>query len=694
MKKSIITLVALLLIVCCMFTACDKKEEPVYNKQLLSVKSSEDVCGFESTTAVNGWAMSYVTASANTPVIYYGNETTEPGYLTVARLVNSTADYTYIAQSVAVEKKAVYKISVDAKLISLSGNAEGTGASVILAESGEKLITVTNADGKWHNYTGYFTAKKLDTVKLLLSLGEASSTCKGEVRYDNVSIVRVESAPEGAAVATVRPAKEKTNNNSLEGWLFVGLLGVASIVLLIAAYVLIRRLLAKEAELKDNKAFFNSPSITIALILIIGFVIRLIMAMFAFRTNPDTQFSVDNIVGLAQIKLAAFYSAEGITHLAPGGMYVQWLLGEIANLLKITSAEGVAILAKGPAIFADIITVFLLYYIGRRYTNDKVAAVVALLYAILPVTFIVASLDGWMISVLVMLFMLTFISILDKNYIGMFVSYFLAIFLSELALLALPFVLLFAVYMFIKDTTVKTRVTLIVGVVGSFVLLYLLSLPLTINYVKDGQPFYVLKEYYQLAFGSQVCVDNNFGLYSIFGLNEKAVNKSSNVLNLLFVAVLIAYSVLLYFKNRNRAELILLASMFIVGVSVFCLNRNHESMFLGLALMLLYVLIAGEKRVYKLFAVLSTISFLNVACYVNNTGALSAVSTVFDFAAKNWVIITGGCLATVFAVWLGYIVYNITVDGVRKDVEPLHQNVWPAFKDYCKYLSGRDPNAL
>jgi hypothetical protein len=138
----------------------------------------------------------------------------------------------------------------------------------------------------------------------------------------------------------------------------------------------------------------------------------------------------------------------------------------------------------------------------------------------------------------------------------------------------------------------------------------------------------------------------------------------------------------------------MLASFFTVGVGVFCLNQNETGIYLGLAMLALYILISGEKRLFSVFTMLSAISFLNISQMLNIGGAFAGLNSQTNFAAKDWLIITGGILAVAATIYFGWVAYDITINNKRKDIEPLYEKPWPAFKKWVNYLLGRETSEI
>lgn len=682
MKKFIVTILLIAVMGGLLLAGCDNGSG--YNEEL--VKTGD----FQSENISSYWIGGYTNSSSNKPVISTDNEHVEPEHLNNARLHNDTSDYTYLYQSVAIEKNAIYKLTVDIKLV-LSSTASGSGAYVRLKENTTvNLIKVTDAVNVWKTYTVYFKVKDTDTATILLSMGTENYKCLGEARFDNVSLQKVDSVPSGYELMTLREYHENSANTSGGVWYTV-ILAVITVAITVGVYVYMRRQYAKEAEKGALKPFFNSGVVTLLLLLVTTFVIRLLLALFLFRQDAATLIQAEALLDAGKMNITKIYADSAFSLMAPGEAFMYWLLGGLGDkVLGITTASGMAVLGKAPAILADIVTVYLIYATGKKYSDERTAALMAGLYAVLPVSFTVAAADTTMVSLFVMLTVLTFVCLLEKKHVAMFAFLFFALFLTELAFMLVPFVLAYAIYLMVKKNDKKTVITMSLSMAVSLVMLYVLSLPLTIDFIGAGKPFFVIEKYFELAFKNLVCSDNGYSLYAIFALNTKSVNTAANVLNVIFVIILIVYTLLLYFKNKHRGELILLASMFITGVGVLCLNRDQTSIFLGIALLLVYILISGEKRLYGVMTALVTLSFVNVAQLLNLQGAFGGDAAMYDIGYKNALLIIGSILSVLTVAYYGYLAYNITVDERMEIIRPMFDTPWVAFKKRLKYLMGKE----
>lgn len=105
--------------------------------------------------------------------------------------------WVYLSQEIAVDRNAVYLVSVDMRVTSLSaGNDdEYKGAYVTFLENPDYYFVQQEetTDG-WVTLTFYVRPVNTDYLTIALSLGAEDAECVGRVLFDNVSMMRVDSS--------------------------------------------------------------------------------------------------------------------------------------------------------------------------------------------------------------------------------------------------------------------------------------------------------------------------------------------------------------------------------------------------------------------------------------------------------------------------------------------------------------------
>ena len=321
--------------------------------------------------------------------------------------------------------------------------------------------------------------------------------------------------------------------------------------------------------------------------------------------------------------------------------------------------------------------VAMIYFYGRKYASDRIAVLFAALYALLPITFVMSGVAGTFESLLVALMVAAILCLVEKRYIFVYLFMTLAAVLDLRALALAPLAVTYMGYMYYRDDASlkkfgKNRAIIVFGLIGSFVLAYLLTLPVAINHLGENA-FYGFKMMINQYANNQIFVDNAFGFYGMVALNQKGFSSAASILNLLFILVLAIYVCSLYFKKRNRQELILLASYMLAMVAVFTLKVTYTYLFLSIALGVIYTMVSGEKRMYGIVGGYGILSFLCVGLLMKNSGYVSAISEGFfvNFETTGADFIIFSIFAVLLTLYYSYVVYNITNTGKVVDIKPL-----------------------
>lgn len=674
MKK--FTAVLLVLVIAGMIISlagCDK--DVVYGEKSELIQYGS----FESSVAENHWKSKYSSATVQKVTL---SESTDSTHKNVGKITAAKSDYAYMYQTIAVNNSAIYRLTIDIKVTTVTSSKEDAVSVRLSTNVHSPLVSIGSGDNQWHTYEVYFKVTDGETADLMLCLGSETAKASGVAMFDNVSVQRVKSAPSGASVLKIKQYKAEEAGKSTAGVWYDVLLAVFTVVLCVAVYVAMRRFYAKESESGEDKALFGNSYVTLTISLVAAFLVRFLLSYFVFADSHLSAHLVETIKEVGKVSLDKVYTTDVTA--APGGMFIMWAVAKVAALLKVNTVVGIAVLASAPAVLAEVVTVYCIFALARKFGNEKSAGLYSLLYALLPLTFTVAAQAGYEISVLTMLVVLVAVMLLDKKYIGMFVFSTLAFLLTEKAIVIVPFVLTYAVYMSVKDREVLKKVC--ISAACSLAGWFLLSLPLNVK-----NPLNVFKVYWDLTFTSQICVDNAFNLYAIFGLNDgRAVNTAAMVLNALFMVAFGVLVICLYFKNRHRAEFLMLAGLFMIGVSTCCLNQSAVSLVPGLAMLLVYAIVSGDKRFYALFVAFATLGFVNYASLLNLQSAFGTAHVEVGFGAKNALLIVGSIVAVVLTGVYGWLAYKVAINDDHREIVPLYDRTDVAFKNWVLRMMGKE----
>ncbi|MDE7373134.1 MAG: hypothetical protein K2N18_03635, partial [Clostridia bacterium] len=550
MKKRLILISALVLalvLALFAFTACNNASTAVGDELVQNGDFSSFIEEKDSNN-IDVMYFKYWTTSSSSVVFGKGTPSNneDEQYLYID---NSSKSYSYLKQSIAVDRNCYYKVSVDMRIN--SDLRHNYGAYVAFLENTEYKFVYRNekTDG-FETYTFYVRPKNTDYLTIALCLGTEQDGCSGRVLFDNVSMQRVEKGdiPSGQSVVNFRKAKTVVSASTVSGICFVVLLTLATVALIVAAYVLIRRIYARRDAFVDfdgasetysskkhksvlaNKWYKNF--IFIAAVVAIGtFLIRLILLLTTYGMGSAMANIVKASQWLGANGVLSFFekytsqSSLGASTMSAGSLYILTILGAMGVKLD---GNSLSILIRFVNVLADMAVVLMIYFYGRKYVGNKLSTVYASLYAVLPFVFTMSGINGTFDSLLVALLLATVILMVEKQYLPTYLMITLATVLDVRALAIAPIIVAYFVYRYIKDNGdirkfTANRAMIVFGLVGSFVLAYVLTLPVGIHQIAAGDAFFNFKTIVNQITKTTYFVKNAFNLYGMVAMNGKVI---------------------------------------------------------------------------------------------------------------------------------------------------------------------------
>ncbi len=705
MKKRILSIsIVVLVVILALFllTACNADTQ--VGVELVSNGNFEKTSTVDSKTTLSNW----YTASSNYKITENSQEYAADYGSHSLQINNNTSTHTFLYQQIKVDRKKIYKVTYNIKVSSIASNPE-KGSYISFKENPDVLFVhekKTTTD--WVERTFY--VKPMDSDYLTVCLNLQTS---GDVYFDNVSMQRVDSAPSTYKVEEFYRSTIARYNSDAAGIAFVVLLAVFSVLLLGVAYVALRKLYATKKALlnfgqtsvetvknkktvnkvENSKAWYLNGWFIFACIAALTFVVRLICLLANYGFGGE----MTRLVNIAQHlsntnNVINAYVGTNLTTTSPGTIYILAIIGSMGVNL---SNSGISILIRMVGVLADIAVVAMIYFYGKKYVGNKFSTIFSLLYALLPISFVMSGINGTFESLLVAMMLLMVILTIEKQYLPAYLVTVLAIMLDIRALAIVPILVTYMGYMYYRDNDnklkfTKNRIMILSGFVASFALLYILTLPVSITQIQGGQAFFNFKVLANMMTEKTTFVINALNLYGMVGMNMKTVSSTVSILNLLFIMVFEIYVVSLYFKNKNKQEIILLCSLTMAVLAVFTLKIDYTYLFLSLALGFVYTMISGDKRMYGVMSMYSILAFLCIGQVMNHSGFVSLTSSgyMINFETTSPDFIIFCVLAVLTTLYYVYVSYSITTNGNIKDIVPMPNKTFVTFKNWCSRIGG------
>ncbi len=672
MKKFVLVIACLLLVALC-FTACKTTFSSDFGEEIVSNGT------FEENTK-NGWTLVASTDDTTAPTLNstIGSsdyaEIVGKYYLTI-----KANDYTGYTQKVSVEKNSIYYLSAKVRITTaLSSNDSALGgAFVAVGTDYARVNAVEKAKTNgWKTIGTYFNSGDRTSVLLRFGVGTEAYKTSGTADFDSVSLVKVKTAPEGTLVTDLPGSDDVATfssgyNTNKDGKLFMILTVVLGALVLFAGYAVFRTMMGRKGAFltveSQNKpvSFFKSSAFILIVCELVAFAVRLILINFVYGGSSIDGYvsTATNLVDLGAAKY--YFNTKVLTPI--GSLYVLWMLGALASPLKLTMGSmGFAIFLKIPAVLADLVVVFLIYYLANRKYNQYISAIFAGAYAIVPTFFFLSAGWGAYSSIGALFLLLSLTAILDRKYVASIIYFSVALLFSTEVLLLAPLFLAYLVYVFFKSDDYKMGIS--ITLTSSIIVMYLISIPFILSHFTAGHPFIVVSRYCQAFLAHAGFTENAFSVYGLFGLGAANANVASYVFNGIFVGLMIVATILAFFKSRSRLDLLLLAAFTFVFTFVMTSAVDTLLIYPALVLLLAYGMITGDRRVLKLFGGLSLTTLINTSYAMMIGGYFGAGenSSPVLMTAGDPVLIIFSVANLLLLGYFGYIVYSICV---KEDVK-------------------------
>lgn len=666
--------VLLLMVVALTAFACATSNEVEAGKNLVINGSFED--------DLSGWTAGIDESVSEIELVEYSEGTDVAHGEKYLSMFNRTENIATLRQKIRIEPGATYKLSA---VIYVENALTGaTTDSLVGAHIGfaENVHFIESAQAKktsgFIKYSYYFTTEFRD-VTLQTVIGAEGGEVKGEAFFDDIQLVKLTDAEINALPSSIikNLSSYVPENGGVHSLLYVLLGALALFGVVYGIWVAIRRCGWVDED-KERYGIVKFMTTKYALFALLGvtFIIRFVLGFLYTGYGTD----LSNMTGIsdkiASVGIAQYYAQSGYTML-PVGVYLTAIFGGLANLLGATGTW-VYLIMKLPAIICDVVTVYFIYKLGKKFIGKVGGILAGLVWAICPTVLTVTSMWGTLDSVIAMLAVMLFYFILDPSTMRSWVR-FTAIFviltvgvLTKIEMLwFVPLVAGFMIYNFIKKK--ELRLTLIIGTIASIIGFWLMTLPLTVSFVGQGRVFYIWEQYFKyMVAGLHYFARDNFGLYSMVGLSwSTGVRTLSFVMNLVFACLVFAFTILIYVTKKSRVDLLLLGALTIIAGYTFGIDMSPTVLLVGLALLLAYAVVSNDKRVYLIFALFAGISFLNTTFTLAVSGAL----VPFALGGVEYLTV-GGAMSIVMSVlqiatffYLVYVVYDVCINEKMEQIE-------------------------
>jgi Gpi18-like mannosyltransferase len=614
----------------------------------------------------------------------------------IFRLDNAGVNFSYVSQRVDVERGAYYRLSgwiqVNRAFSSMSGAFIG-----ILEDTDFVLRQGTdfqNVQNDFVQYVVYFQNVNFSSINIIAAVGLERDQSDGAAYFAGLSLEKV--AEDTIAMGTIiHPlVRNRFGMGLADGFSMTSviLLTFATIAVLAYAYYLIKKNL-KQDELskfskKESKSKGKLSSQTVFLLILAGaFVIRFLMQILVEGHLMEIRHLSEIAIRLAGGNWGTAYNQNTTIiqgSVTPGYMYILSLLGLFANWTGINPDNiGMAVLIKLPAIIADIIAVAVIFNMAMRYSKRASYAYIwAGLYAFLPTIFFASAGWGSAESFLGLFLLLALNAGLQKKFVSSTIFFTLAIVFSALAVHFIPLFAIFIGYSAYKYELERKKI--IVTAAACFLGWFGIAIPfITGNmFGINGQFFFLFTLYNSFikvwtggAFSPAVrnTTQNAFNVFGLFNRNMIHYEDIAGTFSIIVILTILTAVVMMFWKKKNRADLLLLTAFAFAMLHTFTVGMTPTSMIFMLVLMLAYVVITNERRVFYCFAGFSVLKLLNMAQIMSISGYLggSIIQRPENFSPNDPLMIIGSLIMVFLTLYFAFVTYDISYKNRLKFILPL-----------------------
>ncbi|MDR0696070.1 MAG: hypothetical protein LBF68_00805 [Christensenellaceae bacterium] len=648
MKK--ITIITLIVLTLSLLTGCQTNAVSAYDTNIISggTNGAFDFSDSDDSTAYadlqTKWTLT--TNGSTSSVFSVVDNGDAPSHL---KIDTTSTGYATVTQKLYLKQYSYYKIEYEYTTSSMSNYDESSnylGLFVGFSENpdfnvnDEKPTIESSAKTSGATGTFYFKTENVREATLAINVGTVDNPVSvSSVVLKDIVLTRVRASEANENAETVGLYilySTVFGYSSQLNIVYVILGAIGTLIIAYAFYMMKSRTLGHEALGTSNKIITKlneSKSAGLILAISVTLIVRLlIILIFAIKSGSDTIKTV--YLGFDLAKYSAygnfladhgplyFLSYNSEAQLLPGATYIISLAGLIGKGVSLIPGMNdsrhviaIATTIKLFAALADVGIVILIYKMIKKHQNKVSASIVATLYGLIPVVFFISSSVGSLESITAFLVFATFYYIINKNYIGSAIFCFLACTVSPTALIAVPFVLMYTVFVIYASIKNKNKqwIAPIVATVASFIVYYLITLPIYLDTIKTGLALEAFTAFLAIAKGANVYSNNAFNFQGLIGNNFKPVSTESTFVTIFFIGFILIVLGSAYFKTKNRLSLIMLTSGFGVLYWYFCNNSMPNDLLLAIPLMLVYTIMIKDKRLYAIFGLLCSLLFINSA---------------------------------------------------------------------------------
>ncbi len=598
-----------------------------------------------------------------------------------AKVENFSANDARFAQNVPVEPGALYRVTCRIRAEGVGEDEDGAGISVKDTFASSELVYDTQ--GAWVPVELYGIAGDDQTeITVLARLGGYGSTNTGTAWFDDFRMEKVDSAPADANVYSFTTLSaddgEDVDFSAADEpqkgpyTLLLSLIGALSVLMMLWS-----ALAARRGALEN----LSQPSLKRLLwaALAAGLIVRAVVAVTVYGYGVDMGDFSAWAARMAVTGPSGFYSADVFCDYPPGYMYVLWVIGAVRNLFQLSYDSRLFwLIVKTPAILMDLAAAHLIYREGKKALGERIAVIMAALYALLPATILNSAAWGQIDAFLALLMALTILNMVKGKYAWSLSIYGVAIMVKPQALMFAPLgIAVLAVEIWQSEEKSRTVLRILRAVGLMLVIMLLIALPfisalpqaliekspLAASAPEFLQPLLWLTTLFTGALDTYKYITvNAANLYVILNMNWTALENAplwSFFANLMMY-LSFSYTIFLYAFGRRRDRLMLACATLLTLLFSFAPMMHERYLFPAILLMIFAYSVDQDIRILAAAVMVAGTQFMNAGLVLQSQHLIDAESGL-NTAIALWNLAAAAVMAWAsFDITVKNRVYSVT----------------------------------
>lgn len=387
-------------------------------------------------------------------------------------------------------------------------------------------------------------------------------------------------------------------------------------------------------------------------IIFVGFTMRIFTGYMVVGYESDMACWTTWSQAAAGKGIFKIYTSGIFIDYPPGYVYILHILGSLGNLLGLdTFTSGYNLILKMPAIVADMILVWVIYFVASKKFNRKTANLLTLFYAVNPLVIMNSAGWGQVDGLLTLLVILYIITLRNKNIVKASIIFTIGILVKPQMIFFGP-VLAVVFIKHVINSGIRKGIPIFVKGFGLSILLFTaVVLPFS-----AGQKWtWIFDKYFGVVGSYNFITLNSANIYGLLGMNWKSLTAQPEGTALFIIAIVaMVISVVIYFVlsllDKKDSHIFMLSAVLMTGIYVLGPKMHERYIFPVAAIFLASYIYEDNIMGLSLSGIISAAAFMNCA---------QVLATIYIPPKDPTFIITSLIISLMYFLMISFCAYEI-----------------------------------